>query len=181
MFGLYYTSPEFLQLGWTHRGRKVKRPATLEAAYDPLVADQIYLFPEKGSNKYWICNLADRSREFRGASFWDVWQIRGEQKKTTGKAKVQSGAKKRQHEEFVIDKISHATKVAPDTFGIPNAQRVRAINENKRQEKARERAEKARRPDADSNRSLGKVIHLSDPEPDLDYPDYVDELFGDDD
>ncbi|GAB2692313.1 Mu transposase C-terminal domain-containing protein [Aliiglaciecola aliphaticivorans] len=181
LFGLYYTSPEFLQLGWTHRGRTVKRPATLEAAYDPLVADQIYLFPEKGSNKYWICNLADRSREFRGASFWDVWQARDEQKKTTGKAKVQSGAKKRQHEEFVIDKISHATKVAPDTSGIPNAQRVRAINENKRQEKARERAEKARRPDADSNRRPGKVIHLSDPEPDLDYPDYVDELFGDDD
>lgn len=52
LFGLYYTSPEFLQLGWTYRGRAVKRPATLEAAYDPLVADQIYLFPEKGSNKY---------------------------------------------------------------------------------------------------------------------------------
>jgi transposase InsO family protein len=181
LFGVYYTSSEFLQLGWTHRGKSVKRPKALDVAYDPMVADQIYLFPEKGSNKYWVCKLADRSREFRGASFWDVWQARDAQKITIGSAKVQSGAKKREHEEFVIDKISTAIKVAPDTSDIPNTQRIRAINENKRQEKARERAEKAQRQSKDDNRSQGKVIHLSDPEPDLDYPDYVDELFGDDD
>lgn len=181
LFGVYYTSSEFLQLGWTHRGKSVKRPKALEVAYDPMVADYIYLFPEKGSNKYWVCKLADRSREFRGASFWDVWQTRDAQKKTIGGAKVQSGAKKREHEEFVIDKISTAIKKAPDTSNIPNTQRIRAINENKRQEKTRERAEKAFRQNNDDNHDMGKVIHLSNSEPDLDYPDYVDELFGDDD
>ena len=180
MFGIYYTSSELLQQGWLHRGRGVKRPASIEAAYDPMVADQIYLFPEKGSIKYWTCNLADISREFRGASFWDVWQIRDEQKKTMAKAKVLSGSKKRQHEEFIINKIAHAEKAAPDTSGISNAQRIRDINENKRKEKERERSEKAYRPDTDKSQPSGKVIHISESEPDLDYPDYIDELFEDD-
>lgn len=181
LFGIYYTSSELLQLGWTYRGKDVKRPVNMEAAYDPLVADRIYLFPERGNNKYWVCNLADRSREFQGASFWDVWQLRDEQKMTTGQARVQSKAKKRQHEQFVIDKIAQAEKTAPDTSGISNAERIRSINENKREEKARERTEKAHNPVTKDNRKPGKVIHLVNPEPDLDYPDYIDELFGEDD
>lgn len=90
-----------------------------------------------------------------------MWQARDEQKKTTSKAKVESGAKKRQHEEFVIDKISHATKEAPDTPAVPNTQQISAIIVNKRREKSRERAEKAHRPDTDNNQRPDKVIHLS--------------------
>lgn len=181
LFGLYYTSAELLQLGWMHRGRGVKRPASLEAAYDPLVADRIYLFPEKGSNKHWVCSLADRSREFRGASFWDVWQVRDEQKRTTAKAKDHSKYQRRIHEEFVIDKIAQAEKAAPDTSGRSDTERVRAINDNKRQEKSRERVEKAIRPDFGDCKPIGEVIHLTEQEPDLDYPDYIDELFTEDD
>ncbi|MBY8031501.1 DDE-type integrase/transposase/recombinase [Vibrio fluvialis] len=181
LFGLYYTSSELLQQGWMHRGKGVKRPAKIEAAYDPLVADRIYLFPESGSNRFWVCCLADSSREFRGASFWDVWRIREEQKKTMAKAKVLSADKKRQHEEFIIDKIAHAKQVAPDTAGIPASQRIAAINENKRGEKARERAGKAVRPQNDEQQTSGEVIPLGEPEIDLDYPDYIDELFDDED
>lgn len=181
LFGLYYTSSEILLQGWMHRGRDVKRPASLEAAYDPLVADRIYLFPEKGSNKYWVCNLADRSREFRGASFWDVWQVHDEQKKTTGQARLASGAKKREHEEFVLEKIAEAEKKAPTDPRFTNAERIRAINDNKRAEKAKERTEKARRPEPDNTRQPAAVVHLSKQDPDLDYPDYIDELFGEDD
>ncbi|WP_338592906.1 transposase (plasmid) [Shewanella khirikhana] len=181
VFGLYYTSSEILQQGWTHRGRDVKRPASLEAAYDPLVADRIYLFPEKGSNKFWVCNLADRSREFRGASFWDVWQVREEQKKSSGLARITSGTKKREHEEFVIDKIAQAEKKTLADYGLTAAERIRAINDNKRVEKAKERAEKARRPEPDETRLPADVVHLSKQDPDLDYPDYIDELFGEDD
>ncbi|MEQ9832742.1 MULTISPECIES: DDE-type integrase/transposase/recombinase [Gammaproteobacteria] len=181
LFGIYYASSEQLLLGWMHRGKDVKRPANMEAAYDPLVADRIYLFPERGSNKYWVCNLADRSREFQGASFWDVWLLRNEQKKTIGQTRVQSKTKKRQHEQFVIDKIAQAEKTAPDTSGLSNAGRIRAINENRREEKARERHEKAHRPATSDNKKSGEVIHLVNPELDLNYPDYIDELFGDDD
>lgn len=181
LFGLYYTSLEILQQGWTHRGRDVKRPTSLEAAYDPLVADRIYLFPEKGSNRYWVCNLADRSRECCGASFWDVWQLRDEQKKTTGKARIAAGSKKREHEEFVIEKIAQAEKKAPDTSWFTEAERIRAINDNKRAEKAKERADKARRPEPDDTSKPADVVHLSEQDPDLDYPDYIDELFGEDD
>lgn len=180
LFGLYYTSPELLRLGWMHRGKDVKRPAYIEAAYDPLIADRIYLFPKKDSNKFWVCNLADRSREFRGASFWDVWQVRDEQKRTTAQASVQSKAKKREHEEFVSEKIAQANKVSPDTSGISNAERIRAINENKNEERARERTKKAHRPNTHENHESGNVNHITDSEPDLDYPAYIDELFGED-
>lgn len=181
LFGLYYSSSEMLQLGWTHRGRQIKRPVSLDAAYDPLVADQIYLFFDKGSNHHWVCKLTDKSREFRGASFWDVWQVRDEQKKTTAAAKVRSKTYKRQHEEFVLEKIRAAEKAAPDTSNIPKAERIRAINENKRTEKERERSEKAQRPALDKQHPSAKVIPFSGNEPTLDYPDYIDELFGDDD
>ncbi|WP_027858487.1 Mu transposase C-terminal domain-containing protein [Marinobacterium jannaschii] len=181
LFGLYYTSSELLQKGWMHRGKSVKRPGAIDAAYDPLVADRIYLFPERGSIKYWVCNLADVSREFRGASFWDVWLIRDEQKKTSARAKIQSKAKKRQHEEFVIDKIAQAEKSAPDTSSLSNAQRIRAINENKQKEKTRERKEMAHRPAIEHSEKPGEVVRIDRSEPDLDYPDYIDELFGEDD
>ena len=180
-YGIYYTSIEVMEQGWMHRGRNVKRPKSLQAAYDPLVADVIYLFPEKGSNRYWVCHLSDRSREFRGASFWDVWQVRDQQKSTVGKAKVTSNAKKRELEEFVIDKISDAERKAPDTSGISNAERVRSINENKRTEKARERESKAIRQKPTLSENGAKIVHISTPEPDVDYPDFIDELFEDDD
>lgn len=180
-YGIYYTSIEVMEQGWMHRGRSVKRPKSLQAAYDPLVADVIYLFPEKGSNKYWVCHLSDRSREFRGASFWDVWQVRDQQKSTVGKAKMTSNAKKRELEEFVIDKISDAERKAPDTSGISNAERVRSINENKRTEKARERESKAIRQKPTLSENGAKIVHISTPEPDVDYPDFIDELFEDDD
>lgn len=181
LFGVYYTSQELVQQGWLHRGKEVKRPAELEAAYDPLVADQIYVFPEKTSNRYWVCKLAPRSREFVDASFWDVWQLKEEQKQTSAEAALLAKSKKRQHEEFVIHKLAQAEKAFPDTSGVSKAERIRSINKNKRIEKTKERLEKAQRPDRNPGSKKAEIIPFTKPDPDLDYPDYIDELFGEDD
>ncbi|KZL02049.1 MULTISPECIES: hypothetical protein [unclassified Pseudovibrio] len=81
----------------------------------------------------------------------------------------------------MIEKIVHAEKSAPDTSAEPKVQRSRAINENKRHEKAGECAKKAHRPEAESERKSGEIVHLAQLEADLDYPDFIDELFEDDD
>ena len=131
LFGLHYTSQEILRMGWTYRGKTVKRPGKMMAAYDPLVADHIYLFYETGSNKYWTCSLTDRSREFRGGSFWDVWYIQEEKKKTAAEAKVVAKQSRRQHEEFVLKKLAEAQASSPADSGTPKSEKVRAIRENR--------------------------------------------------
>ncbi|MDV6328545.1 DDE-type integrase/transposase/recombinase [Idiomarina sp. Sol25] len=178
--GLYYTSPEIVRLGWTHRGRDVKRPKKMMAAYDPLSADNIYLFYEKGSNKYWKCSLTDLSRQYRGSSFWDVWQLREEQKKVSAKAKVAAKESRRQHEEFVLEKISQAEASSPNKSERPNSERISAIKNNRSNEKQLERQSKAPTPD-NRNKKSAEIIPLNKTSPDLDYPDYIDELFEDDD
>ncbi|WDE05425.1 DDE-type integrase/transposase/recombinase [Thalassomonas viridans] len=181
-FGVYYTSEELIKLGWLHRSPETVRPEKIDAAYDPGSADHIYLFPEKNSTKYWICKLADRSREFVGSSFWDVWQLQAQQKQTMAKSKVVSEQKKRHHEEFVVDKIKQAVKMAADTGSLSNAERIAAINDNKRKEKAVERRENAYRPEKTTRDREADVVHLAEPEePDYSYPDHIDELFGEDD
>src|SRR5690606_36442335 len=93
-FGEYYTSSELLKSGWLHRDSSLGR-IELEAAYDPADAEQIYLFPEKGINKYWVCSLSDRSRKFRGQTTGELWASKERQKKATAKAKIGEGTSKR--------------------------------------------------------------------------------------
>ncbi|GAA3923743.1 hypothetical protein GCM10022277_19440 [Litoribacillus peritrichatus] len=181
VFGIYFTSQEVIQSGWMHRGKNVKRPASIEAAYDPACADHIYLLPEKNTQHYWICNLAERSRQYKGASFWDVWQVEDAQKKTHGKAGIVATSKKREHEEFVLEQIKKAAQTSPDTSEIPKSERIAAINGNKAKEKIKERSENAYRPNSTKKESEAEVVYITAKDDDLDFPDYIDELFGEDD
>ncbi|WP_291329403.1 Mu transposase C-terminal domain-containing protein [Desulfovibrio sp. UCD-KL4C] len=87
VFGVYYTSSKLMKSGWMHRSKDVHRPVGMFAAYDPASADNVYLFPFKGKSDYWACSLTDRSREFQGSSFWDVWQVKDAQKRAIAKSK----------------------------------------------------------------------------------------------
>lgn len=177
--GLNYTSPEILRMGWTHRGKEVKRPKELRAAYDPLSADTIYLFYERNSNKYWKCNLTDLSREFRGSSFYDVWQVKAKQKAVAAKAKINAKRSKREHEDFVAETIQNAVKSAPKNTGVSISERIRSIRGNRDKERQEERTNNA--PKASLVRSkTANVIPLTKQQPDLDYPDLIDEFFEDD-
>ena len=177
--GLKYTSPEILRMGWTHRGKEVKRPKELRAAYDPLSADTIYLFYERNSNKYWKCNLTDLSREFRGSSFYDVWQVKAKQKAVAAKAKINAKRSKREHEDFVAETIQNAVKSAPKNTGVSISERIRSIRGNRDKERQEERTNNA--PKASLVRSkTANVISLTKQQPDLDYPDLIDEFFEDD-
>ncbi len=181
-FGVYYTSPKVIQSGWLHRSSEAVRPSSVEAAYDPASADHIYIFPKKNSTEFWICKLAERSREFIGCSFWHVWSIQDQQKKSMAKADQLSEQKKREHERFIQEKIEAAKDKAPDTSCLTNAERIRAINDNKRKEKEKERRETAYRPPARDGEQPAELHHIAGPEAgELSYPDHINELFDDED
>ena len=180
VFGVHYTSREIIERGWLHRGKGVRRPVGLQAAYDPSSADTIYLFPSQNSGEYWQCNLAQRSREFAGASFWDVWRIKDKQKKVTAQSRLEMETQKRKHERFIADKIKDAEERAPDTDGISNARRIGSVRANKEQEKRRERSPLISKP-SQRDTSTGATVtplHGNDVESG-EYPDFIEELFGD--
>ncbi|WP_089138326.1 Mu transposase C-terminal domain-containing protein [Vibrio rumoiensis] len=180
LFGVYYTSAEVLAEGWMHRNRHVSKPDEVMVAYDPNLADEIYLFPFSDSAEYWVCRLSDRSREFVGCSFWEVWQRQGQQKATTATSKVRSDTHKRAHERRVIEKIKQAEKSSPDVSTITKSDRISAIRPNKKDELERER-EHRRTQVSDEERDSAEIIHLAEPDDSYHYPSYVDELFDEDD
>jgi len=109
MWGLYYSSTEILREGWLHRSDEINRPESLEAGYDPACADKIYLFPQAGNRTYWVCSLTDRSRQFRGLTFWKVWEIQSVEKHNKANAKQNEDAHRRELDAFIKSKISGAT------------------------------------------------------------------------
>ncbi|MGK6603134.1 hypothetical protein ACKUWK_009800 [Proteus mirabilis] len=95
LWGLYYSGSEILREGWLQRSTDIARPQHLEAAYDPVLVDTIYLFPQVGSRVFWRCNLTERSRQFKGLSFWEVWDIQAQEKHNKANAKQDELTKQR--------------------------------------------------------------------------------------
>ncbi len=131
LFGVYYTSSEILQQGWLHRSKVVKRPGKVKVRYDPRNAENIYLIPEANSIEYWICSLTPRSREFAGCSFYDVWQLKEEQKKTLAKSKLNSEKKRRELENYINGVIKDAKSGTVTRKGESKKSRIGSIRENR--------------------------------------------------
>lgn len=181
VFGIYFTSQEILKRGWLHRGKGVSRPEAFEVAYDPAVADAVYLLPTKNSIEFWVCSLTERSREFRGCSFWDVWQIQSIQKATAAKAKLVADEKQRELENKIESKIKMAQAKSADTSDSSNAARVAAIRENRQQAKDQERQQATGlQQESGKEKKSADVIPLTPQPDDYSYPAFIDELFGDD-
>ncbi|MDP1664235.1 MAG: DDE-type integrase/transposase/recombinase [Methylobacter sp.] len=181
VFGLYYTSQEILKQGWLHRGKGISKPEAFEVAYDPAVADVVYLLPTKNSIEYWLCSLTDRSREFRECSFWDVWQIQAIQKSTIAKSKLVADVKKRELEDRIAEKIKNAQIQAPETDTLSKSERITAIRKNRQQAKDQERqTAKDLQQQSSKEKKSANIIPLTQQPDDYSYPDFIDELFGDD-
>lgn len=183
VFGLYYTSSELMKSGWMHRSKGIRRPMGMYAAYDPASADRIYLFPFKGKSDYWVCTLTDRSREFRGSSFWDVWQVKDEQKRAIAESKLEENEQKRVHEKFITGLIKSANGKGSDTSHLSNAERISGIQDNKAKEKEVERSVPFHKPEKIRKDVPAKVFSFngSSQEEDYSYPDFIDELFDEED
>lgn len=178
LWGLYYTSKEVLREGWLHRSSEIQRPESLEAAYEPGSADTIYLFPQPGSRIYWMCSLTDRSRQFRGMTLWQVWQLQAEEKHAKANAKVEEDSKRRELDAFIKGKISAAIKQSPIETE-PDQRRIRQIKSNKSEARDAERQKRAKPSIEDTNKKLADVVPLKATEDDYTFPSFVPDLFGD--
>ena len=178
MWGLYYTGTDLLREGWLHRSTEVNRPESLEAAYDPASADTIYLFPQTGSRIYWECSLTDRSRQFRGLTFWQVWDIQAEEKHNKANVKLIEDAKRRELDAFIKSKTVDAIKQSPSVTEL-GKKRIQQIRANKKSARDAERQNRAKSVTVAPGKPLADVMPLNQADDDYSLPHFVPELFDD--
>lgn len=150
------------------------------AAYDPAVADNIYLFPEEGSSEYWVCSLTDRSRQYRGKSMWELWASQEQQRQAASAAKVVETTSKRNLENLISQTIKDAERSRPTVFKQSKAETVRGIRDSRKQERDSQRTEQTKARQPDKTKPKSEVTYLHGKPDDGAFPDFIDELFGDD-
>lgn len=178
-FGAFYTSRELLATGWLHRGGG-QRPSSFMAAYDPAIADIIYLFPEENKSQFWECSLTDRSREYRGMSMWELWDKQRQQRKTTATAKLQERDSKRKLENVIQETIAKAEQLRPSYFGELKKETLSGIEGNRREAKSAERQQRQSDIKPKESKPSATVTYLHERPEDVAFPDFLDDLFGDD-
>ena len=178
-FGLYYSSAEVLESGWLHRTATTNRPEKISFAYDPNVADEIYVFSDSIALRYWVCKLTDLSREYRGSSFWEVWRKQKLKKKALAKQQLVADKSRAEYENRIESIIKLAVKETP-TPTTTNAERLANVGNARSLQLEKERKQKRPGPPKNSPTADVISIHGSSDEDD-EYPDYDDELFDDGD
>jgi hypothetical protein len=180
LWGVIYTGKEIIQAGWMHRSSEIDRPQNLYAAYELGDVNYIYIFPESGKNTFWVCDLSTRSREFRDMTWYQVWERQAAQKQVLAEAKYQYSPVERNFDDLLETKIKKA-KHNRQTSTLSNAQKIKEIKGNKRQLREQERKELAIKPNRPKQEKLAQVVQLKGEEENYQLPDFIPELFDDED
>ena len=180
LWGVIYTAREIIQAGWMHRSPEITRPKNLYAAYELGSVDHIYLFPEEGKNTFWVCDISTRSREFRDMTWYQVWERQAAQKQVLAEAKYQYSPVERNFDDLLEKKIKKA-KNNRQTSTLSNAQKIKEIKGNKRELREQERKELAIKPNRPKQDKLAQVVQLKSEEENYQLPDFIPELFDDED
>jgi len=122
--------------------------------------------------------LTDKSRQFRGLSFWQVWEIQAAEKHHKANAKFVADVKRRELDAFIQEKISTATKQSPVT-SASNRERIQQIRPNKKAARDAERLQRVRPVIAENEKPLADVVALKPVEEDYSLPTFVPGLFED--
>ncbi|WP_371855947.1 Mu transposase C-terminal domain-containing protein [Pseudomonas sp. HMSC072F09] len=177
LFGCFYSCPEAIREGWFHRGQG-RRPTGVTVAYDPRSADHIYLRPSNSLKDYWVCDLADRSRRFRGMTFWDVWILSREERRSDVNAASKALAERGKLLEQIESIVAQAENASPLKTGISKKDLGTQIRENKQQEKRQERLKTAFKPEKAQRAKPAEVIPLrGEKQEDYAFPDLSDLIF----
>ena len=138
VFGVYYQCKEIAEKGWLHRKNSVYRPKSFQVGYELGDASKVYIFYEDNSLNYWEATLSDRSREFEGCSWWEVWQIQAIQKSTTAKQSIKSGLALAELEKQNLEILERAKKLRNPSQDTKRNQ-IGKINHNRNAERDNER------------------------------------------
>ena len=159
LFGCFYTCQEAIKEGWFHRVQG-RRPTAVTVAYDPRSADHIYLRPSNSLKDYWVCDLADRSRRFRGMTFWDVWVLSREERRSDAIAAAEALVERGKLLAKIETIVAQAEDASPVKTGMTKKDLGTQIRENKQLEKRQERQKTAFKPEIVQQDMPAEVIHL---------------------
>lgn len=177
LFGCFYTCQEAIREGWFHRGQGVE-PTGVTVAYDPRSADHIYLRPSNSLKDYWVCELADRSRRFRGMTFWDVWLLSREERRSDTNAAAEALVERGNLLKQIESIVAQAEDASPVNTGMTTKDLGTQIRENKQQEKRQERQKTAFKPEKAQQEKPAEVIPLrGEKQEDYAFPDLSDLIF----
>ena len=177
LFGCFYTCQEAIREGWFHRGQG-RRPTGVTVAYDPRSADHIYLRPSNSLKDYWVCELADRSRRFRGMTFWDVWLLSREERRSDTNAAAEALVERGNLLKQIESIVAQAEDASPVKTGMTTKDLGTQIRENKQQEKRQERQKTAFKPEKEQQEKPAEVIPLrGEKQEDYAFPDLSDLIF----
>ncbi|STE48086.1 Tn7-like transposition protein TnsB [Escherichia coli] len=177
LFGCFYTCQEAIREGWFHRGQG-RRPTGVTVAYDPRSADHIYLRPSNSLKDYWVCELADRSRRFRGMTFWDVWLLSREERRSDTNAAAEALVERGNLLKQIESIVAQAEDASPVNTGMTTKDLGTQIRENKQQEKRQERQKTAFKPEKAQQEKPAEVIPLrGEKQEDYAFPDLSDLIF----
>ncbi|REL31285.1 Mu transposase C-terminal domain-containing protein [Thalassotalea euphylliae] len=180
LFGGYYTCSEIIKLGWLHR-KASTRPARVRVAFDPRDANHIYIRPDSNMKHFWVCELTDRSRRLRNMTFWDVWKLRKAENKSNHNEAISSALSRGKVVHKMEQIEQEALKHKPNSKGLSKAYQLGNIRKNKLDERALER-HKLKTSLTKELSGSAKIIPLPDSNnEDYSYPEFIDELFGDED
>lgn len=182
LFKCRYSNALAIKEGWFHRF-DTDRPDEVIVAYHPYSTNKIYLRLKGQYDSYVICELTERSREYRDLTFWDVWRINDIKAKTASRANLTKQKGRQSLDETIEEITSKAREKNPDMSDASKASRLKGIRENRTEEVARHRRSA---PDLISGKSKkpkeDNVVYINSQKPmSYDIPDMVDDLFGEDD
>lgn len=147
-------------------------------AYDPRSADHIYLRPSNSLKDYWVCDLADRSRRFRGMTFWDVWMLSKEERRSDTNAAAEALVERGNLLKQIESIVAQAEDASPVKTGMTTKDLGTQIRENKQQEKRQERQKTAFKLEKSQQKKPAEVIPLrGEKQEDYAFPDLSDLIF----
>ena len=136
--GLKYTCREAMAEGWFDRF-KHKRPKSVEIAFDPRRTNIVYLRPDSSYQSYWLCELSDRSRRYKGMSFVDAAGIL----KSSKVAEASANQDKDFEAPDLQEKLESIAKRERDkkfnALELTDSQRLAGIQGNRKEERELER------------------------------------------
>lgn len=183
--GLVYTCQEALAAGWFDRIRP-NRPSKVDIAFDPRRTDTVYLRPDSEFESYWVCELSDRSRRYKGMSFVEAAGILKEMNRTKATAKQEEDYHKPDALTAVEEIVANAKKRKDaNKPTVTDSNRLKGIRQNRASEKELERNRSGIKSNTQSTRDRPADVvpfrsNNTESNDSLDYPD-MDTFLEDDD
>ena len=180
---LTYSCSEALEQGWFIRDKHRTRPEKVEIGFDPRSTNKIYVFPLGQSSQYWVAQLTDRSRAYKGMTFYEAKLSMRLSKLASSEAANTNKDKQLDADEEIQKRIESAKKRSnTDNKSVSDNARIKSIKPNKKNAIAEERRSRAVGSEPKkAPKSPPNNVQPLKRQDDFSHPDIPDDIYGDED